>query len=170
MIPNELLYLAIAIGLGLLLYRYFSGRGGIELKRGDYAGLPPDGQVEVREHLVRWRAEADDGFVAGWQLGDRSVLALRVRFEAADDDEPDLGRLDIRIGRRTVASDVGWTERIKDRTLRADVEAVLRALNKEAKLARSDSRRVAAARQVGDDRADGPPDGPSRRPPGERGG
>ena len=45
-----------------------------------------------------------------------------------------------------------WTEKIRDRTLRADIEAILRALQREAKSARSDRTRLASARKVGDDR------------------
>ncbi|MFO7532387.1 MAG: hypothetical protein R6W93_07975, partial [Candidatus Limnocylindrales bacterium] len=50
--------------------------------------------------------------------------------------------------------DVGWTEKIRDRGLRADTEMVLQALAAEAKRARSDAARVAAARVVGGGRGE----------------
>ena len=151
-IPTELLYLLIALGIGLLLYRYFTTRGGIEILRPDYEGLPDEGRVEVRHHLVRWRVANDDAFVAAWQLESGHVIYMRVVFDEADEDEPDLGHLDIRIDRRQEVKGVAWTEKIRDRALRSDVEAILRVLQREAKSARSDKTRVAKARPVGDDR------------------
>ena len=151
-IPTELLYLLIALGIGLLLYRYFTTRGGIEILRPDYEGLPDEGRVEVRHHLVRWRVANDDAFVAAWQLESGHVIYMRVVFDGADEDEPNLGHLDIRIDRRQEVKGVAWTEKIRDRALRSDVEAILRVLQREAKSARSDKTRVARARQVGDDR------------------
>ena len=150
--PTELLYLLIALGIGLLLYRYFTTRGGIEILRPDYEGLPDEGRVEVRHHLVRWRVANDDAFVAAWQLESGHVIYMRVVFDGADEDEPNLGHLDIRIDRRQEVKGVAWTEKIRDRALRSDVEAILRVLQREAKSARSDKTRVARARQVGDDR------------------
>ena len=44
--------------------------------------------------------------------------------------------------------DLGWTERIRDRSLRSEVEAVLRILMREAKVARSDKTRLASAKPV----------------------
>lgn len=171
MIPAELLYLLIALILGLLLYRYFTGRGGIELLRDDYAGLPAEGQVEVRSHLVRWRATDEVSFAAAWQLASGHPVVMHVRFDEADGQEqpraePDLGHLDISVGGRSLVSDVGWTEKIRDRTLRADVEAVLKALAREARVARSDATRVAAAKPVGDERDEHP--GRSEDPPGRQ--
>jgi hypothetical protein len=151
-IPAELLYLAIALGVGLLVYRYLTTRGGIEILRPDYAGLPEEGRVEVRQHLVRWRAANEDSFVAAWQLMSGHGVFMRVVFDEADPDEPDLGHVDIRIDRREVVKGAAWTEKIRDRALRADVEAILRALQREARVARSDRTRLAGARKVGDDR------------------
>lgn len=151
-IPTELLYILVAVGVGFLLYRYFTTRGGIEILRPDYAGLPEQGRVQVRHHLVRWRAAAEDSFVAAWQLESGQVVYLRVVFDEADADEPDLGHVDIRIDRREAVKGAAWTEKIRDRALRADVEAILRALQGEARTARSDRTRVAKAKQVGDDR------------------
>lgn len=151
-VPTELLYLLIALGIGLLLYRYFTTRGGIEILRPDYAGLPDEGRLEVRHHLVRWRVANDDAFVVAWQLESGHVIYMRVVFDAAHEDEPDLGRLDIRIDRRQEVKGVAWTEKIRDRALRSDVEAILRVLQREAKSARSDKTRVARAKPVGADR------------------
>ena len=151
MIPMELVYLAIAVGLGALAYRYVTGRGGVELRRADYAGLPERGRTNLRDREVRWSAADDGSFVAGWQLEDGHIVAMSVAF-GTDEEEPDLGRLDISIDRRTLARDVGWTEKIRDRTLRADAEAALQALAREARRARSDAVRVATAKPVGDDR------------------
>lgn len=151
-IPAELLYLVVALGVGLLIYRYVTTRGGIEILRPDYAGLPEEGHVEVKQHLVRWRAADEDSFVAAWQLMSGHGVFMRVVFDEADPDEPDLGHIDIRIDRRVVVKGAAWTEKIRDRALRADVEAILRALRREAQVARSDRTRLAGARQVGDDR------------------
>ena len=160
-IPTELLYLLVALGIGLLLYRYFTTRGGIEIVRPDYEGLPEDGRVEVRRHLVRWQAADEHSFVAAWQLESGHVIYMRVVFDGLDEDEPDLGYLDVRIDRRPEVRKVAWTEKIRDRALRADVEAILRALQREARTARSDKTRLARARPVGDDREHGPGDGPA---------
>ncbi len=152
MIPTELVYLLMALGLGALVYRYFTGRGGMEILRPDYAGLPSSGGVDVRQHEVRWSAADDDSFVAAWQLEDGHFVALRVAFDRADEEEPDLGHLEIQIDQRRVETGVRWTEKIHDRTLRADVEAILKALMGEARRARSDAVRVAAAKHIGDER------------------
>ena len=151
-IPTELLYLAVAVAVGILLYRYFTTRGGIEILRPDYVGLPESGHLEVRQHQVRWKRADGDSFVVGWQLADGHAVLMRVVFDATDEDEPDLGHIDVRIDRRQMVKGAAWTEKIRDRTLRADIEAVLRALQREAKSARSDRTRLASARKVGDDR------------------
>ena len=150
MIPMELLYLIIAIALAVVVYRYVTGRGGIEILRGDYSGLPLDGQVEVRQHEVRWKVAEGDSFVAGWQFANGHFVVMRVVFDGADEEEPDLGHLDLSIDRRAAVKGVSWTEKIHDRALRADVEAILKALMREAKVARSDKTRLAAAKPVGD--------------------
>ena len=151
-IPAELLYLVVALGVGLLIYRYVTTRGGIEILRPDYAGLPDEGRMEVRQHLVRWRAADEHSFVAAWQLMSGHAVVMRVIFDEADPDEPDLGHIDIRIDRREVVKGAAWTEKIRDRSLRADVEVILGALQREARIARSDKTRLAGARKVGDDR------------------
>lgn len=157
MIPMELLYLLVALGIGALLYRYFTGRGGIVITRVDYAGLPDEGQIEVRHHLVRWKGADEDSFVAAWQLESGHVVVMRVIFDEADEEEPDLGHIDISIDRREAVKGAGWTEKIGDRALRADVEAILKVLAREAKTARSDKARLAAAKPVGDDRGNEDP-------------
>jgi hypothetical protein len=148
MIPTELIYLLIAAGLGALIYRYATGRGGMEISRPALAGLPARGQVVVHRHEVRWSAADDDSFVAAWQLESGQLVAMQVTFDGADADEPDLGRMELSIDRRPIARDIGWTEKIRDRSLRADVELVLKSLAHEAKQARSDTARVASARIV----------------------
>ena len=152
MIPMELLYLIVAIVLGMLLYRYFTGRGGLEIQRGDYAGLPDEGSVEVRHHLVRWKGAGGGSFVAAWQLESGHFVAMRVIFDEADEEEPDLGHIGISVDKREVVKDAGWTEKIRDRALRADVEAILKVLMREARAARSDKTRLAAAKPVGEER------------------
>jgi len=152
MIPMELFYLIAAAGLGLLLYRYFTGRGGLEILRDDYAGLPHEGSIEVRHHLIRWKGAEGGSFVAAWQLESGHFVVMRVVFDEPDEEEPDLGHIDIRVDKRRVVKDAGWTEKIRDRALRADVEAILKVLMREAKSGRSDKTRLAAARLVGDDR------------------
>ena len=129
-----------------------STRGGTQIRRPDYAGLPEEGRVEVRHHLVRWQAADESSFVAAWQLESGHAVVMRVVFDEADPEEPDLGHLDIRIDRRQAVKGAGWTEKIRDRALRADVEAILRVLQREAKVARSDKTRLASAKLVGDDR------------------
>ncbi|MEX1335589.1 MAG: hypothetical protein AB1Z66_09840 [Candidatus Limnocylindrales bacterium] len=152
-IPNELLYVLAAFVVGYLLYRYFTGHGGIEIRRGDYAGLPDEGQLEVRSHVVRWKVAEGDSFVAAWQLGSGHYLVMRVVFDDVDEEDPDLGYIDVDIDRREAVSGASWTDRIRDRALRADVEGILRMLQREAKAARSDKARLASARKVGDDRS-----------------
>lgn len=154
-IPTELLYILAAFVLGYLLYRYFTGHGGMEIRRGDYAGLPEEGRLEARSHLVRWKVAEGDSFVAAWQLGGDHYLVMRVVFDGVDADDPDLGYLDVDVDRRKVVSGASWTDKIRDRALRSDVEGILGVLQREARTARSDRARVAAARKVGDDR-DGP--------------
>jgi hypothetical protein len=153
-IPTELLYVLAALGVGLLLYRYFTGHGGIEIRREDYAGLPDEGQLEARSHLVRWKVAEGDSFVAAWQLGSGHFLVMRVVFEKADEDDPDLGTIDVDIDKRSAVRGASWTDKIRDRTLRSDVEGILRTLQREARMARSDKTRLASARPVGDDRDD----------------
>ena len=153
-IPAEVFYVAVAVAIGALLYRYFTTRGGIELLRPDYARLPVEGQAPVGAHLVRWRASDDGSFVAAWPLESGQAVLMEVVFDRSDQEEPDAGRLSVRVDRRQLVRDVGWTERIRDRSLRSDVEAVLRVLQHEAAQARSDRQRVASARIVGDDRED----------------
>lgn len=152
MFPIELTYLLVAIVVGGLLYRYFTGHGGVELVRSDYGGLPAEGRVTVRHHEVRWSAKDDDSFAAAWQLGNGHLVGIRVRFDEHDEEAPERGRLELSVDRRTKASGVAWTDKIHDRALRSDVEAVLKTLVREARKARSDGARVAAARPVGDER------------------
>jgi len=151
-IPMELLYLLIAVSLGALVYRYVTGRGGVQILRPDFAGLPARGQVLAQQHDVRWSAADDDSFVAAWQLESGQLVAMQVVFDRLDEQDPDLGRMELSVERRRIARDIGWTEKIRDRTLRADVEAVLKALAREAKRARSDEARLAAAKVVSGER------------------
>jgi hypothetical protein len=151
-IPSELLYLVAAAIVGVVLFRYFTGHGGIEVRRGDYAGLPEDGAVEVAGHRVRWRRTEADSLVVGWELAGGHVAVLRVVFDGSDREDPDLGYVDVDVDGRPRTRGASWTDKILDRGLRADVEAVLRGLMREARLARSDATRLARARRVGDDR------------------
>lgn len=158
-IPNELLYLIAAIVVGFLLYRYFTGHGGIEIRREDYKGLPAEGHLEARHHTVRWKVAEGDSFVAAWQLASGHFIVMRVVFDDVDEDDPDLGYVDVDIDKREAVSGASWTDKIRDRSLRTDVEGILRMLQREAKEARSDRTRVAGARVVGDERDadEGPP-------------
>lgn len=154
-IPTELLYVLAAFAIGFVLYRYFTGHGGLEIRRGDYAGLPAEGHLEVRNHIVRWKVAEGDSFVAAWQLSSGHFLVMRVVFDDGDEDDPDLGYIDVDIDKRQAVSGASWTDRIRDRALRNDVEGILKMLQREAKVARSDKARVASARPVGDDRDQG---------------
>ena len=151
-IPTELLYLLVAFAIGIVLYRYFTGHGGIEIRREDYAGLPEEGHIEARHHVVRWKVAEGDSFVAAWQLESGHFLVMRVVFDDVDEEDPDLGYIDVDIEKRTAVSGASWTDKIRDRTLRSDVEGILRMLQREAKVTRSDKTRVASAKPVGDDR------------------
>ena len=152
-IPTELLYVLAAFAIGFLLYRYFTGHGGIEIRREDYAGLPEEGHLEARSHIVRWKVAEGDSFVAAWQLGSGHYLVMRVVFDDVDEEDPDLGYIDVDIDKREAVSGASWTDRIRDRSLRNDVEGILKMLQREAKVARSDKTRLASARPVGDDRS-----------------
>jgi hypothetical protein len=156
-IPTELLYLLAAMAVGIVLYRYFTGHGGIEIRREDYQGLPADGRIEVHHHVVRWKVAEGDSFVAAWQLPSGHFLVMRVVFDDVDEEDPDLGFIDVDIDKRMAVSGASWTDRIRDRTLRNDVEAILRMLKREATVARSDKTRVAGAKSVGDERTDRDP-------------
>jgi hypothetical protein len=151
-IPNELIYLLVALAIGIVLYRYFTGHGGIEIRREDYAGLPEEGHIEARHHVVRWKVAEGDSFVAAWQLESGHFLVMRVVFDDVDEEDPDLGYIDVDIDKRAAVSGASWTDKIRDRTLRSDVEGILRMLQREAKVTRSDKTRVASAKPVGDDR------------------
>lgn len=153
-IPTELLYVLAALVIGFLLYRYFSGHGGIEIRREDYAGLPEEGQFEARGHVIRWKVAEGDSFVAAWQLASGHFLVMRVVFDDVDEEDPDLGYIDVDIDKREAVSGASWTDRIRDRSLRGDVEGILKMFQREAKLARSDKTRLAGARPVGDDRSE----------------
>ena len=154
-IPSELIYLLAAVAVGILLYRYFSGHGGIEIRREDYSGLPDEGRIEVRHHVVRWKVAEGDSFVAAWQLESGHFVVMRLVFDGVDEEDPDLGYIDVDIDKREAVSGASWTDKIRDRTLRNDVEGILRMLQREAKVARSDRTRVAGAKPVGDDRSTG---------------
>ena len=153
MVPIEFMYLGLAVGLGWLLVRYFRSHGGMRISRGELAGLPEDGHTGVRGHEVRWTASDDDSFAAAWPIASGHWVAIRVVFDGAEDaddeEDADQGHLDLSVAERPIVQHVGWTEEILDRSLRADVEAVLRALAREAKKARSDATRVALAKPVG---------------------
>ena len=90
-IPNELLYVLAALVIGYLLYRYFTGHGGIEVRREDYAGLPEEGHLDARSHLVRWKVAEGDSFVAAWQLGSGHFVVMRVVFDDVDVEDPGMG-------------------------------------------------------------------------------
>jgi len=153
MFPTELVYLALAIGLGWLLVRYFRGHGGMRISREALGGLPAEGHIGVRGHEVRWTVGDEDSFAAAWPIASGHWVAIRVVFDtdedAEDEEDSDQGHLDLSVAERPIALGLGWTEEIRDRSLRADVEAVLKALAREAKRARSDATRVALAKPVG---------------------
>jgi hypothetical protein len=157
MIPMELIYLLAAVGLGALVYRYFTGHGGLQISKIQLGDLPAAGEIDVRGHHVRWSSADDDSFAAVWPLANGHVVSIRVLFDDdADTDDPEAdpeqGRLELAVDKRRIARGVTWTDQIRDRSLRADVEAVLKALAREAKGAKRDTRRVAGARPVGDER------------------
>lgn len=149
----ELIWIALAGVIGAVLYKYFTGHGGIKISRAALAGLPAEGSLAVGGSEVRWTAAADDAFVAGWPLPSGHWVVIRVSFEAEDEVEPDAdtdqGRLELAVGDRQIVGDVTWTDQITDRDLRSDVENVLKALASAAKRARSDSSRAALAKPVG---------------------
>ena len=149
----EVIYLLVAVVIGWVLYRFFSGHGGIKISRKSLAGLPTEGAIEVRGAEVRWSSTGDDDFAAAWALSSGHWVAIRVTFRGADDgdevEDMDLGQLDLSVSERKITSGAGWTDQILDRGLRADVEAVLKALAGVAKLARSDRTRAATAKSVG---------------------
>jgi hypothetical protein len=159
-IPTELIYVLAALVVGFALYRYFSGHGGIEIRREHYAGLSQEGHVEVRHHVVRWKVAEGDSFVAAWQLESGHFIVMRVVFDDVDEEDPNLGYIDVDVDKREAVSGASWTDKIRDRALRSDVEGILQMLRREAKLERSDKTRVAGARTVGDDReeSEGAPD------------
>ena len=96
----ELFYVLVAVGLGVVLYRYFSGHGGVRISRAELGDLPPEGELVVRRHHVRWTSAEDGSFAAVWQLASGRWVGMRIVFDAAEDavgDEADQGRLDLTI-------------------------------------------------------------------------
>lgn len=155
MLPTELIYVLAALGVGIVLYRYFSGHGGTQLSRKEFGNLPPEGEILVRGHTVRWRSAEDGSFVAAWPIASGQVVAMRVTFDgdpAEADEEADQGVLELKADRRVLARGVRWTDEIRDRTLRADVEAILKALAREARGGRTEKQRIARAKPVSNDR------------------
>lgn len=151
MMPTELLYLLAAIAIGAVLYRFFSGHGGLRISRRELGTLPAEGGVTVRGHPVRWRSAEDGSFVAGWPLADGHLVAMRVTFDgdpAEVDDDADQGSLELSIDRRRLARDVRFTDQIHDRALRSDVEAILKVLAREARGGTSERKRIATAKPV----------------------
>jgi hypothetical protein len=154
-IPMELVYLLIAIGVGVLLFRYFTGHDGIRVSEGDYATLPAVGELVVGQLEVRWQVQGG-GFVAGWSADSGLPTVMQVTFpepgqESEYPQRPEFGRLDVHVGRRQMVRGVAWTDGIRDRALRADAEAVLAALQEESRRAGSDPERLAHATRVGDE-------------------
>jgi hypothetical protein len=151
----ELIYVLAALGVGVVLYRYFSGHGGIRISRRELGSLPADGEVPVRGHVVRWRSAEDGSFVAGWPLASGQVVAMNVTFDgdpAEVDEEADQGVMEIKADRRVLARQVRFTDQIRDRALRADVEVILKALAREARGGRTERRRMARAKPVANER------------------
>jgi hypothetical protein len=154
-LPTELIYVLAAVIVGAVLFRFFSGHGGVRISRRDLGSLPPDGEVTVRGHPVRWRSADDGSFVAGWPLADGHVVAMRVTFDGdpeAGVEDADQGLLELSIDRRPLARNVRWTDQIRDRTLRADAEAILRMLAREARGGTTERKRIATAKPVTRDR------------------
>ena len=48
MLPTELIYVLAALGVGVVLYRYFSGHGGVRVSHQELGSLPPEGEIPVR--------------------------------------------------------------------------------------------------------------------------
>lgn len=147
----ELFYVLIAVALGVVLYRYFSGHGGLRISRKELGTLPHEGEIEVRHHVVRWRSAEDGSFVAGWQLGSGQVVAMNVTFDGDPDEvdeDSDQGVMELKADRRVLARNVRFTDQIRDRSLRADVEAILKALAREARGGRAERKRMDTARPV----------------------
>jgi hypothetical protein len=154
-LPTELIYLLAAVAVGVVLYRYFGGHGGMRVSHSQLGALPAEGEITVRDYPVRWRSAEDGSFVAGWALADGHVVAMRVTFDrdpAEVDVDPDQGVMEISIDRRRLARDVRFTDQIRDRALRADVEAILKALTREARGGTSERKRIASAKPVSSDR------------------
>jgi hypothetical protein len=153
----ELIWILLAAAVGLALYRYFSGHGGIKISRANFVGLLAEGTVAVRGSEVRWSTGEADSFAAAWALPSDHWVAIRVTFDPEPDDEDDpdeerdadQGRLDLSVSERPIAKGVTWTDQITDRGLRADVEAVLTSLQRQAERSRSDRTRAATAKPVG---------------------
>jgi hypothetical protein len=149
--PIEMIYVLAALAVGAVLYRFFSGHGGLRVSRKELGSLPADGEIPVRGHVVRWRSAEDGSFVAGWALASGEVVAMNVTFDGDPteaDEDADQGVLELKAGRRVLARSVRWTDQIRDRALRADVEAILKALAREARGGRTERRRAATAKPV----------------------
>ena len=149
----EIIWTVMAALVGAVLYKFFTGHGGIKVSRAALAGLPAQGALVSSGTEVRWSTAADDAVAAAWPLPSGHWVAIRVTFDLDPDREadvdPDQGHMDLTIAERQIVSGAESTDRILDRSLRADVETVLKALAKAAKQARSDSTRAATAKPVG---------------------
>jgi hypothetical protein len=157
MFPLELLYVLIAGVVGWLLYRYFSGHGGMGVERDVYAGLPAQGRISAKGRDIGWTAADDDSFAAAWPTPSGHWIAIRAAFEPPpddgdvpdDDENADLALLDITVAERSIVKNIRWTDKILDRSLRGDVEAVLKVLARIAKDKRSGKYALAGAKPVG---------------------
>ena len=149
----ELMWLLIALVIGSVLYKYFTGHGGMKISRAAIEGLPQEGALSVGGAEVRWSATEPDVLAVAWPLPSGHWVVVRLSFDpdagVETDKDPDQGKLELTVADRRIVAGAEWTDQIKDRDLRSDVENVLKALASAARQARSDRSRAALAKPVG---------------------
>ena len=74
----ELMWLLIALVIGSVLYKYFTGHGGMKISRAAIEGLPQEGALSVGGAEVRWSATEPDVLAVAWPLR-MVVLSARPR-------------------------------------------------------------------------------------------
>ncbi len=150
----EVIWVLAAVFIGWVLFRYFGGHGGTSIPRDKFGGLPAQGRVSVGGRDIGWTAADDGSFAAAWPIPSGHWIAIRASFDEPaeldeEDEEADLGKLDVTVAERPMERGIRWTDQIRDRSLRGDVEAVLKVLARIAKDTRSGKYAASAAKPVG---------------------
>ena len=92
MIPTELIYLLAAVGLGVLVYRYFTGHGGLQVSKAALGDLPAHSMARVSFDLFIIRSWDGNNWADIWDLSVDGGATLHGR-DAGREDRRSLSRL-----------------------------------------------------------------------------